>query len=156
VADIIPAISGAGFKATPIGLIANKTGVTFEKWEMMGERLRLYQGAIQWAIGDWFNMGEDNFGELSAQAWNIWPEYGYDSLRKFARVARYIPFNERRPNISWSLHSEVAKLPKVDRDKWLDALEKGLTRADLRLSLNGREPKETHECPICGKVHAAL
>ena len=60
-ADIIPAISGAGFKATPIGLIAN-SGATFEKWEAMGERLRLYQGAIQWAIGDWFNIGRIHSG----------------------------------------------------------------------------------------------
>ena len=150
---VILAISTGAFKATPIGFRLPKDKVPFDEWEALGEQLRMVQGAVQWAIGDWMNYGDEKFGEMAPQAWNIWPEYSYDQLRKFARVAQYIPLEERRPHISWSMHSEVAPLSKTDRNKWLDALEKGLTRADLRLSLNGKVPKKTHACPECGASH---
>jgi len=153
VAEIIPAISGGGFEATPVGLIPPKSKVRFSSWEEVGGRLRLYQGAIQWAIGDWLNYGDAAFGQMAAQAWNIWPEYSYDSLRKFARVARFIPLEERRPNISWSLHSEVAGLPKIEREKWLDNLSNGATRADMRMQLNPPHEKET--CPTCSSTEVS-
>ena len=149
--EIIPAISEGPFQATPTGLQLPKTKVSFGRWQSMGERLRLYQGAIQWAIGDWMNYGDETFNEMAPQAWNIWPEYSYDMLKRFRRVAKNIPYEERHTNITWSMHAELSGLPKSEREEWYGKLEKGLTRADLRLSLNSQ--KEQHECPKCGKIH---
>jgi hypothetical protein len=142
------AVGGGPFQARPTGIVFPKNKVPFEKWESFGQQLRTVQGALQWAIGDWFNYGEMVFGDTAAQAWNIWPEYSYDMLLRFAKVARYIPFEERRPNISWSMHAEVHNLPKKDREEWLDKLAGGLTRADLRLALNGHKTPRPH-CKTC-------
>ena len=153
--DIIPAISGGPFKATAVGLQVPEKKVPVEKWLSYGAKLRTIPGAVRWAIGDWLNYGENKYGEMYSQAYTLFGEYSESSIRHMRRVAAYIPLVRRRTTLSWSAHSEVASLPQVEQEHWLDELDKGMTRYDLRLSLNGREPKETHECPICGKVHAS-
>jgi hypothetical protein len=70
------------------------------------------------------------------------------------RVAAYIPLVRRRTTLSWSAHAEIASLPQVEQEQWLDELEMGMSRYDLRHALNGSEAKEQHACPICGKMHS--
>ena len=84
----------------------------------------------------------------------LFGEYSESSIRNMRRVAAYIPIVRRRTTLSWSAHSEIASLPMKEQEQWLDELEMGMSRYDLRLALNGNEPKETHACPICGKEHS--
>ena len=153
--SIIPAISSGPFLATPIGLVVDdKTApVTIEMWQQYGAALRHIQGALRWCIGDWLRYGEWAYGEMYAQALDLWPEYSIGSLQKCKYVADAVPFNERRPGVTWSAHADLAKLPPAARSKWLDKLEAGMTREDLRLALNGHGSAEQHACPECGAVH---
>ena len=95
---------------------------------------------------------DDKFGETPSQDSDIWPEYSYSNLANMASVARAFPNSRRREKVGWSLHAEVARLPQEEQEQWLDELEMGMTRAELRLSLDGREPKERHTCS-CGNIH---
>jgi len=151
--EIIPAISSGAFKATPVGLDIPHKKVPIDEWMRYGAQLRTVQGALKWCIGDWFNYGEDKFGEMASQASDIWPEYSYSNLANMASVARSFEYSRRRETVGWSLHAEIASHPKQEQEQWLDELEMGMTRAELRLSLDGSEPKEKHECPECGQLH---
>ena len=150
--DIIPAISGGPFNATAVGLMVPKEKVPVEKWLSYGAQLRTIQGAVRWAIGDWLNYGESRYGEMYSQAYTLFGEYSESSVRNMRRVAEYIPLVRRRTTVSWSAHSEIASLPQVEQEQWLDELERGMTRYDLRLALNGSEPVEKENCPCCGTL----
>ena len=151
--DIISAISGGPFKATSVGLLVPQEKIPVEKWLAYGSQLRTIQGAVRWAIGDWLNYGETKYGEMYSQAYTLFGEYSESSIRNMRRVATYIPLDRRRTTLSWSAHAEIASLPEKEQEQWLDELEMGMSRYDLRLALNGSEPVEKHECPLCGKEH---
>ena len=153
VTDIIPAISLGAFRATSVGLELPKSKVPIEKWLSYGTEIRKVRGALRWVIGDWLNYGEERYGEMYAQAYAMFEEYEESSIRHMRRVAKYIPLVRRRTSVSWSSHAEIAKLSINEQEQWLDELELGMTRAELRLSLDGRSTREKHECPLCGKEH---
>ena len=156
-ADIIPAISSGPFRATPTGLVISEaSSIDIETWQQYGADLRHIQGALRWCIGDWLGYGERTYGEMYTQALDLWPEYSIGSLQKCKYVSGAIQIDERRPDVTWSAHADVAKLPPAARSKWLDKLEGGMTREDLRLALNGHGPTEKHACPECGAVHKKL
>jgi len=150
--DIIPAISLGAFKATRVGLHLPKSRVSYERWEEEGYKLREVQAALRWCIGDWLNYGEERFGEMASQASDIWPEYSYSNLANMANVARAFPISRRRELVGWSLHAEVARLPEPEQEQWLDELEMGMTRAELRLELDNSDPVEKENCPVCGTL----
>lgn len=142
------------FQATAQGLVVyDGYPVNYEIWMEYGRSLRKVQGSLRWCIGDWLNYGELAYGEAYSQALNDWPDYALSSLQKCKYVAGTFPIAERRPGVTWSAHADVAKLPPAARSKWLDKLEAGMTREDLRLALNGHGSAEQHACPECGKMH---
>ena len=151
--EVISSISLGAFRATRVGLQLPKSKVTYDRWEEEGYKLREVQAALRWCIGDWMNYGETTFGEMASQASDIWPEYSYSNLANMASVANSFEISRRRERLGWSLHSEVAKLPHPEQEQWLDELEMGMTRQELRLELNETLPQQKHECPECGQVH---
>jgi len=136
-ADIIPAISLGAFRATPVGLELPKSKVPIERWLEYGAQLRVVQKALRWAIGDWLNYGNARYGEMYTQAYVYWPEYSIESLSNMKRVSAAIPMFRRRKSVSWSNHAEIASRPVNEQEQWLDELEMGMTRAELRLELKG-------------------
>ena len=154
--DIIPAISGGPFEATPFGLLISDRKIPYAKWEEYGRSLRKVQAALRWCIGDWLNYGEEVFGEMYTQAIDIWPEYSYSDLSKMKTIAYAYPISSRRMNISWSLHAEVAKVNPGSRNKWFKELENGMTRAELRHALKNNKLPGQHiervHCPVCGTL----
>ena len=139
--DIIPAIGALDRK------------IPFEKWADAGAQLRMLQGEIRWRIGEWLVYGERHYGEDVYQVIDMWDEYSRSSLANMKYTYLAFAGERRRTGVSWSSHSEIRNLPTKEQEQWLDELEMGMTRAELRLSLDGSEPKEKHECPECGAVH---
>ena len=139
--DIIPAIG------------AIDTKMPFEKWAAVGVTLRMLQGEIRWKIGEWLAYGERHYGEDIYQVLDMWDEYSRSSLSNMKHTYLAFPGVRRRTGVAWSSHAEIRNLPEKEQEQWLDELEMGMSRYDLRLALNGNEPKETHACPGCGKVH---
>ena len=150
--DIIPGISLGAFHATTTGLRVAQSKIRYEDWEEYGHTLRRVHGSLRWCIGDWLNYGEEKFGEMASQASDIWPEYSYSNLANMVSVAKAFPISRRRESLGWSLHAEIAKLSLNEQEQWLDELEMGMTRAELRLSLDGRDPIEKAPCPTCGTL----
>ena len=124
--DIIPAISLGAFRARSVGLDIPTKRVPIDEWMRYGDRY--------------------------AQGYTLFEEYEESSVRHMQRVAKAIPFVRRRTGVSWSSHAEIASRPQEEQEQWLDELEMGMTRAELRLSLDGRDPVEKAHCPTCGTL----
>ncbi len=124
--DIIPAISVGPFTATPTGLIIDESqAIPYEAWYEYGKGLKRVHGAIQWVIGDWLRFGERKYGEMYAQALELWPEYSYQSMADMVWVGDKFEFSERSENLGWSMHRIAASLPdcgeviqKAEAEDW--------------------------------------
>ena len=117
---------------------------TFDEWVDCGKALKGLVNAVQFAIGDWLNYGQDHFGERCAQALEA---YELHTLANFAYVARRVTAEVRRPDLPYSHHAEVAVL---DREEQVEVLEMARAndwtvrdvRAEVRNRRNGVVPKE--------------
>ena len=138
--EIIPAIGALDSK------------MPFEKWAQAGANLRMLQGEIRWRIGEWLVYGERHYGEDVYQVIDMWDEYSRSSLANMKYTYLAFAGERRRTGVSWSSHSEIRNLPTKEQEQWLDELEMGMTRAELRLSLDGSEPVEKAHCPTCGTL----
>ncbi len=111
--------------------------MSFEQWEAAGRELNRMARAINFWVGDWINYGERNYGEKYSQAIDV-TGMEYQTLCNTASVAKRIPPERRRENLSWTHHAEVASLPPEQQVEWLDrADEEGMTVARLRSRLQG-------------------
>lgn len=127
------------FAFSPVGLATTRTP-TFEEWEALGIHLALVEGALQWWIGDWLNIGEAAFGERASQAMDA-TGWELKTVLQYRWVAAAVPFDRRRPALSFSHHREVADLGPADQARWLDRAQAGDGASPwgvnrLRLALN--------------------
>lgn len=131
----------AGFSIGDYGLeVTGKP--TYEAWVQIGRKLWTEKQKIQWNIGDWINYGESRYGEKYAQALKE-TDYTLHTLENYASVARKIPVEQRRKNISFSMYQEVAPLPVPEREQLLDGVELGIVnREDVREYKRERREKE--------------
>lgn len=90
------------------------------------------QRAGPWWIGDLINAGEDGFGEAFSQMCE--GLVSTEMLSRYASVARRVPFENRRPNLSWSAHAAVARLDSKQQRRLLAAADReGWTSEELRV-----------------------
>jgi hypothetical protein len=92
-------------------------------WEDVGVRLMIMDRAAPWWIGDWYLFGERRYGEQASQA----AEVGYraGTLSNAVAVCSRIEMPRRRGNLTFGHHQNVAYLPPVEQDYWLDEAEGG-------------------------------
>ena len=129
------------FVLSPVGLELADQDVTAHEWLEFGSWLSKFQDSIQWILGDWVNVANDqssNWGEryedLVQQT-----DYSYSSLTKFAHYSRRFPFFRRRKNLTYSHHIVVVDLPESEQDEWLDHAEtQGLSVRALREQMHGK------------------
>lgn len=131
---------------TPVGLEGLPDDLEQERWADLLAAAKNYADAQYWIAGDLANFGEAHYGEAYTQFVEV---MGYDpgTLTAAMYVARVIPFNERRPELSWSCHQVVAGIKDPEQRKaWLGlAAENKWTREELRTNLRetqGREKKK--------------
>jgi len=113
--------------------------IPFDQWQALGIRLRFFERAMMWWIGDWVTYGERAYGEMYAQALDA-TDYSYQALRDAAYVSSRFELSRRRDNLSWSHHREVASLEPIEQDEMLDTAvaEKWSTR-QLREAVQERK-----------------
>jgi hypothetical protein len=134
------------------------------RWIEYGKRIGRAGNGTSWWIGDWLRYGSRKFGEKYALAARV---TGYDvqTLMNYAYVAEHVPISDRRPDVSWSHHAELAKLDRQVRAEWLKrAAHDRLSVKDLRLMLRtnaggsdtsvsgpAEAPHGVSRCPACGR-----
>jgi len=115
----------------------------YDQWEQAGRLIARIGRASRWWIGDWLLEGEARFGEKASQ---LMDSLGleYSSLSNIAWVAKRVPPEVRREDLSWSHHEVVAVLERPeDQVKWLArAAEQGWKRDELRAHLKGKEVRD--------------
>ncbi len=98
------------------------------------------QKASPWWIGDFLNLGDAHFGEAFSQACE--GLISADLLQRYESVARRVPAANRRPDLSWSMHAMVARLPIQEQPEMLELASKnGWTSEQLRVHLQKLHPR---------------
>jgi hypothetical protein len=95
---------------------------SFKQWEQAGEFIKRSHEAVQFWRGDWLNFGEEHFDQWTQHFDES--ELSAETLRKEKWVAKRIPLERRRPQLSWSHHEEVADLEAEEQNEMLDLAEK--------------------------------
>ena len=126
---------------TPVSY-APSTAMTFDEF---GDKLQLLKGldgSVMWWMGDLLNFAQGRWGEKYTQALES-TDYEYDTLARASYMASRFPPDRRREGLSFSHHREVADLPPLLCDEWLDKAEaEGLSSHGLRLARKRSVTKE--------------
>jgi len=135
--------------------------MTEQRWIEFGKRIGRAGNITSWWIGDWLRYGSRRFGEKYSLAARV---TGYDvqTLMNYAYVAEHVPICDRRADVSWSHHAELAKLDPNARAEWLErTVSDRLSVKDLRLMLRTRSDPSASRvaqattgasvCPMCGQ-----
>lgn len=158
-AAMAPGRNGAAISAT--GWRA-RGELALSDWTEQGRRFGTIGRAAGWWIGDWLQYGNAKFGERYSRASRI---TGYDvqTLMNMVYVSSRVEISQRRENLSWSHHAEVAALSPEDRDRWLtvaetERLSVRCLREEIRRERRAIEPPKPRPatdpsmvCPNCGE-----
>jgi hypothetical protein len=133
------------------------------RWIEYGKQIGRAGNGTSWWLGDWLRYGNARFGEKYTLAARI---TGYDeqTLMNYVYVASHVPAPQRRPDISWSHHAEVAGLERGEQAEWLDRIASNrMSVKDLRRSLRSAHTtvattvterpaiSRAQVCPACGR-----
>ena len=147
-----------------VGWIADPN-LAYGDWLRQGSRLGMASRTAAWWIGDWVRYGATHHGERYKLAAKI---TGYDvqTLMNLAYVASRFHPSDRRPDVSWSHHAELAPLERAQQQSWLSrVIADRLSQKDLRRELRAAGCRtaadENHQltasvdvrprCPACGR-----
>lgn len=132
---MLPEVFPTNRKLVAVGTIALTlpAGLPYEEWEELGIRLQWAERSLPWLLGDWLNYGEREYGEKYAQAVEELP-YAYQTLANYAWVCRVFPPEERRRDLAFGHHAEVASMKELEnRERLLaEAIDEHLSCRELR------------------------
>lgn len=130
---------GEKFMVTPIGLVVSGEP-TFDESAAFGELLRVFDQAIQFAVGDYINFMEGTFGEQAAQVIDAETGWSESTTRVYRWVAAKVPIENRYPVsvLSFDCHQQVAALPAAEQRAWLEKAAAG----DAGVSWGGARLKQ--------------
>lgn len=111
--------------------------LTFEEWEFIGQQIAPMSKAIGFIVGDWINYGAPRYGQKYNEAMQA-TGLAYDTVKKFALVAKSIGLGRRHPNLDFHHHLTVAKIKDPDEQRrWLSlAWDDRMSVQRLRKSIN--------------------
>jgi hypothetical protein len=117
-------------------------GLTYEGWERVGHQLSGVIDSSCWWLGDWLIFGKRHFSDGYQQAIRA-AGLSYQTLRNYAWVARRFPVANRRSELTFQHHAEVASLPPEVRQHWLDlAVEGKWSTKQLRTRIKAKAVAE--------------
>lgn len=125
--------------------------ISFEEWESIGQLLQRVERSVRWWVGDWLAFGERKYGETYAQAVEV---TGYDvqSLKDMVWVSSRIEPSQRRDDLTWSHHREVAALEPDARKAWLSkAADEQMSTRELRTQVKDKKTSVTPAAPKCSR-----
>lgn len=106
--------------------------VDFDEWCTYGHRLARHEAEFTFAVGDWLLYGAEHFPDrymLAAATTGL----AQQTLANATSVAKRVPPERRRADLSWSQHAEVAHLPAHDQTRLLNiAADERLNVRELR------------------------
>ncbi len=111
--------------------------LTFDEWKALGMEISPIANSIGFIVGDWCNYGAARYGERYADAMMA-TGLAYETIRKFAGVARCVESGIRNPNLDFTHHVVVAKVKDPEEQRrWLDLADKdAMSVKRLRKSIN--------------------
>jgi hypothetical protein len=118
------------FAITETGLRVNRQA-TWDEWSAFVLMLAKEYSKLKWLISDALAYGNDAFGDDIYQLVDeMWSE---QTIANYTSTARRIPLLERRADVSFTNHAEVASLTTEDREFALAKVATGAwNRDDLR------------------------
>lgn len=121
-------VSTDTFQAHELGLVV-KGKPSIEEWLEYGRKLRRVESSMMWIIGDYLVHGEFKYGEKYAQALD---EAMIETWKVYHWTAKRVPPENRRSDLSWTHHRQVASLPPEYQVLMLDkAAEQHLSTRDM-------------------------
>jgi hypothetical protein len=108
--------------------------MSFDEWAKEGRRLRAVHNGVLWAVGDWLNFGEAEWGERYTQAVEA-TGYAQSFLQNVKWVSAKFPVEKRRNGaivLQPSQRSGHRWNPKQHKAFLTVAEHDGMTTADLR------------------------
>jgi len=140
-----PPILEGSVVARKSGLIIPR-GVSYGKWEMIGQQIFTVVDSSTWWIADWLAYGESTYQDRYQEAVQK-TSLKYQTLRNYAWVARRFELPRRRDNLSFGHHAEVSALDQPEQDYWLRKAEelgwsRNHTRQEVRNSLRERKARK--------------
>lgn len=121
--------------ATPTSLDLPEN-LTYARYEALLVALGRAHRTVAFMIGDALNQGEQKYGQKyhqAAEALNMTEE----TLMNYASICRRIPRERRKPELPFSVHALVAKLPPTEQTQWLEkAVKHDWKRRELREKLH--------------------
>jgi hypothetical protein len=145
----------------PTELVMPIENMAIEEWGRIGYNLRRLGEGWQWWLGDWFNQGEEEYGQ---PAFQFVDEFSYEQVNNCARVARKIPAKDRRRELGWSLHRSAAGLSSIVliRRALKKAIKEGFSEAQMREYVKslknpeGDPPEETEPTAVSNRSEFAI
>jgi hypothetical protein len=95
----------------------------FPEWEQAGLKLTQILDSSCWCLGDWLVYGREHFTNRYQHTVAV-VGLRHQTLRNYAWVAGQFHIGQRRDRLSFQHHAEVASLPHIQRDQWLDRAER--------------------------------
>lgn len=123
---------------------------SLDEWLHVMEWVKRCESGVAFWLGDMVVHGENMFGESASQG------FERETIRKFAWVASKVHYADRRKELNFSHHENVAALPAREQKRWLDlAVAQEWTAAELRRQIKaekGVQPEgDESRCPTCNK-----
>lgn len=133
--------------------------LTFEGWEHAGRHIAQVLNTSAWCLGDWLVFGQDKYPDRYRRAIAA-AGLDYQTLRNYAWVVRRFEVPRRRQRLSFQHHAEVASLPPVEQERWLDRAEaEGWSKSQLRKHVRSsrHDAASTAEpMPLLPRVHLSV
>jgi hypothetical protein len=139
ITELIDPFKIDNFEFTPTGFTAPSDTIDFDRWQRVGQFIRLTNAASQWWWGDWLNLGEDKFGEKASQALETthWDE---NTLRVYAWVCRAVPVANRLKGVPFTHYQILAKLSPKMQLKWAKKIaSEDWSRSQLKQALRAED-----------------
>lgn len=129
---------------TPVGYQA-PSNLQPSEWLEAGQTIKAIDRFKNFALGDWMLAGERRFGEMYAQALDEFEWGSYSKVSKIVWVARNVPHENRRADLTWMHHHNVASIPVQDQLMWLAyAADEHLTADELKEAIRAsKSPTQT-------------
>lgn len=125
-----------------VSLQLEDPSIPYETWCAVGSAVAQIRKASKWWIGDWYIFGGIAYGEDKAAAAEALSGLSAHQLANVVRTCMYVARSRRRLNLSFTHHSEVARLMPEEQDKWLRlADEGGWSRDKLREEIRSSASK---------------
>lgn len=139
--EIARGLADAG-AVTLTSLTIDDPSFAYEKAELLASYFGAFSRMTQWWVGDLLVFAEGAYGQEYAQLAHA-TGLSEQTLLNRAYVCRHVPREIRKPSLSFSMHADVAALPRADQKRWLDRAEKkGWNRQALRDAMKAKRRDE--------------